>query len=154
MNQRPETKPEKVCAATEGMLPGTCTPMVFPFIAMQEANAPRYDADDALRNGTLFPGLNLPFHLAIPGSKVPGNSRTDLQALCFVVAELGLYLDTHPDDAEAFALFKQFSKMAKDAKVDVEKANGPLTQKNTADFDKYCWLKDPWPWNFERNEVK
>ena len=141
------------CADKSGPLP-SCAPLATGYVPFQQKDPQRYDQRDALSNGTLFPGLNLPFHLAIPGSKVPGNSRTDLQALCFVVAELGLYLDTHPDDAEAFALFKQFSKMAKDAKVDVEKANGPLTQKNTADFDKYCWLKDPWPWNYEENEVK
>lgn len=141
------------CGDKSGTLP-SCAPLATGYVPFQQRDPQRYDQRDALSNGTLFPGLNLPFHLAVPGSKVPSSNRTDLQALCFVVAELGLYLDTHPDDAEAFALFKQFSKMAKDAKADVEKANGPLTQKNTADFDKYCWLKDPWPWNYDENEVK
>lgn len=141
------------CGDKSGTLP-SCAPLATGYVPFQQRDSQRYDQRDALSNGTLFPGLNLPFHLAVPGSKVPSGNRADLQALCFVVAELGLYLDTHPDDAEAFALFKQFAQMAKDAKASVERANGPLTQKNTADFDKYCWLKDPWPWNYEENEVK
>lgn len=141
------------CADKSGTLP-SCAPLATGYVPFQQKDPQRYDQRDALSNGTLFPSLNLPFHLAIPGSKVPTNTRTDLQALCFVVEELGLYLDTHPDDTEAFALFKQFAQMAREAKMAVEKADGPLTQKNAADFDKYCWLKDPWPWNYEENEVK
>ena len=57
-------KPEQTgCAVTEGTLPGTCAPMVFPFIAMQTENSERYDSSEALKSGTLFPGLNLPFHV-------------------------------------------------------------------------------------------
>ena len=141
------------CADKSGPLP-SCAPLATGYVPFQQKDSQRYDQREALSNGTLFPGLNLPFHLAIPGSKVPMGSRADLQALCFVVEELGLYLDTHPEDTEAFALFKQFAQMAKEAKMAVEKANGPLTQMNTADFDKYCWLKEPWPWNYEENEVK
>ena len=142
------------CGDKSGTLP-SCAPLATGYVPFQQKDPQRYDQRDALSNGTLFPGLNLPFHLAVLGSKVPSGIRADLQALCFVVEELGLYLDTHPDDAEAFALFKQFAQMAKDAKAAVETANGPLTQKNTAKFDKYSsWLKEPWPWNYEENEVK
>ncbi|MBE6956385.1 MAG: spore coat associated protein CotJA [Ruminococcaceae bacterium] len=142
------------CSDKSGTLP-SCAPLATGYVPFQQKTPQRYDQCDALSNGTLFPGLNLPFHLAVPGSKLPAGNRADLQALCFVVAELGLYLDTHPDDAEAFALFKQFAQMAKDAKAAVEKDNGPLMQKNTANFDSYhSWLKDPWPWNYEENEVK
>ena len=66
----------------------------------------RYGHAEALANGTLFPGLNLPFHVkASPGTPMEGASA-ELQALNFVIAELGLYLDTHKDDAEAFQLFR------------------------------------------------
>ena len=71
---------------------------------------------DALANGTLFPGLNLPFRLAVEGSTLPATPLAELQALEFVVLELGIYLDTHKDDTEAFAMFKQFSAMEKAAK--------------------------------------
>ena len=66
---------------------------------------------DALSNGTLFPGLNLPFHLKVEGSTLPSNPLVELQALEFVVLELGIYLDTHPEDMEAFQLFQQYAAM-------------------------------------------
>ena len=67
------------------------------------------------------------------------------------VAAAGL---THPDDAEAFALFKQFTAMEKSAKEAWEKANGPIKRSAAAQGERWDWLKDPWPWNYEHNEVK
>ena len=37
-----------------------------------------------------------------------------------MVLELGTYLDTHPDDMEAFDLFKQYAAMEKAAKETYE----------------------------------
>ncbi|MCL6489696.1 MAG: spore coat protein CotJB, partial [Alicyclobacillus mali] len=34
----------------------------------------------------------------------------ELQAIDFVLVDLTLYLDTHPDDEQALAQFKQFQK--------------------------------------------
>ena len=95
------------CGVMEGSLPGKCAGMAFPYIPMQENSAERYDQTQALAAGTLFPGLNLPFHLAVDGSALPATPLAELQALEFVILELGLYLDTHKDDTEAFNMFKQ-----------------------------------------------
>ena len=78
----------------------------------------------------------------------------ELQALEFVLLELGLYLDTHQDDTEAFALFKQYSAIEKAARSAYEAKHGPLTKKMSANAERFSWLKDPWPWNYEQNEVK
>ena len=43
-----------------------------------------------------------------------------------MVLELGTYLDTHPDDMEAFDLFKQYAAMEKAAKETYEAKFGPL----------------------------
>ena len=56
------------------------------------------------------------FHLKVEGSALPSTPLVELQALEFVVLELGTYLDTHPDDMEAFELFKQYSAMEQSAK--------------------------------------
>ena len=94
------------CPDYYGTLP-SCTNLAFPYVPMQQQNPKRYDQTDALSNGTLFPGLNLPLHLKTKGSTLPSSDPlTELQALEFVVLELGLYLDTHQDDEEAFSLFR------------------------------------------------
>ena len=100
------------CADGCGTLP-ECAPLAVPYVPFQQNNPQKYSQSEALSNGTLFPGLNLPFHLAVDGSTLPSTPLAELQALEFVVLELKLYLDTHKDDTEAFNLFKQFSAMKK-----------------------------------------
>lgn len=142
------------CPDHYGTLP-SCANLAVPYVPMQQRNANRYDQNDALSNGTLFPGLNLPFHLKTEGSSLPSsNPMTELQALEFVMLELGLYLDTHPDDAEAFALFRQYTAMEKAARAAYESKYGPLLLSTADSGETYRWLEGPWPWNFERNEVK
>ena len=65
-----------------------------------------------------------------------------------MLTELGLYLDTHQGDAEAFELFRQYAAMEKEAREKYEAMSGPLFQKSAARDKTYTWLKDPWPWNF------
>lgn len=86
-----------------------CAGLAVPYVPFQQNGSKKYSQSEALSNGTLFPGLNLPFHLKTEGSALPSNPLVELQALEFVVLELGTYLDTHPDDMEAFDLFKQYA---------------------------------------------
>jgi spore coat protein JB len=109
---------------------------------------------DALANGTLFPGLNLPFHLKTAPSSLAESAFLELQALHFVLTELGLYLDTHANDSEAFGLFRQYAKLAKEGKKRYEAAYGPLTQMSAADFDRYAWLDAPWPWEYVKEGTR
>ena len=141
------------CPSQYGTMP-SCAPLAVGYVPFQQAGSPRYSQGEALSNGTLYPALNLPFHLKVQGSTVPEGALSELQALEFVILELGTYLDTHPDDAEAFALFKQYVEMDKSARAAYEKANGPLTRKAAAENDSFTWLQDPWPWTYQGKEAK
>lgn len=129
-----------------------CAPLAVPYVPFQQRGSQKYNQADALANGTVFPGLNLPFHMKAEAAGLPDNHSTQLQALLFVVTELGLYLDTHRDDAEAFQLFKQYTTMAREAKQRYEEMHGPLTQMSAGQDAAYRWLDDPWPWEFKKNE--
>ena len=59
-----------------------------------------------------------------------------------------------PDDTEAFTMFKQFAAMEKAARAAYESKFGPLTREAAAAGEQYKWLQDPWPWNYQQNEVK
>ena len=50
------------CADHCGTLP-ECAPLAVPYVPFQQTGSKRYTQQEALNNGTLFPGLNLPFHL-------------------------------------------------------------------------------------------
>lgn len=78
----------------------------------------------------------------------------ELQALHFVLTELGLYLDTHKDDSEAFQLFRQYSKLAEEGRRRYEAAFGPLTQIAAAQHDRYTWLSSPWPWEYSKEGAR
>lgn len=142
---------DPICPDECGSMP-MCAPLGVPYVPFQKNNPKQYSHTEALSNGTLFPGLNLPFHLAVQGGALAQTPLVELQALDFVITELGHFLDTHPEDVEVFTLFKQYVTMEQTARAEYEKANGPLTRPATAQFDRYCWYNDPWPWNYAENE--
>ncbi|MFI3252864.1 MAG: spore coat protein CotJB [Eubacteriales bacterium] len=147
------TVPGITCADECGVLP-TCAGLAVPYVPFQQNEPKKYSQMEALSNGTLYPGLNLPFHLQVAGGTLVETPLVELQALDFVLTELGHFLDTHPDDTEAFTLFKQYAAMAETARTEYENKYGPLTRPASAKYDNYCWLSDPWPWNYAENEVK
>ena len=147
------TKPTPPCGDACGTLP-ECAPLAVPYVPFQQNNPKRYEQMDALSNGTLYPGLNLPFRAKVDAAGVPQTPMTELQALEFVVQELALYLDTHPSDAEAFELFRQYSPMEKDARAAFVASNGPVLRSETADCKTYTWPKEPWPWNYTEGGTK
>lgn len=135
----------KRCGDNKGTLP-SCAPLAVPYVPFQQEGASVYQRDNALAQGTLFPGLNLPFHLKPNGDPVPQTPLSELQALNFVILELGLYLDTHQDDAEAFALFQQYAALEREGRKKYEAQYGPLSQMAAANDDHYTWVHGPWPW--------
>jgi len=143
---------QTACDNGKGCLPGRCAAMVFPFIAMQPENARRYGQQEALREGTLFPGLNLPFHRDLE-TRFPSTSTalSELMALDFAIKELGLYLDTHRDDEDALQLFWSYVKLAKEGREKYVENYGPLKM---TDFTEggFRWLDDPWPWERGGND--
>ena len=109
----PENNPQidpGACGDGLGALP-ECAPLAVPYVPFQPNNPKRYSQQEALANGTLFPGLNLPFHIKAEAVKMLGTQLAELQALEFMLQELGLYLDTHQDDAEAFQLFRKYAAL-------------------------------------------
>ncbi len=142
-----------LCPDANGTMP-SCAPLSVPYVPFQQSNPKRYERMEALSEGTLFPGLNLPFHLMKNGREVAPCPRTELQALALVVHELGLYLDTHPEDAEAFKLFQQYTKLLQQGKKTYLEKIGPLSQTDAALDDSYTWVYGPWPWQNQGNQGK
>ena len=138
------------CGVMEGSLPGQCAQMVFPYVPKQENVAKVYSQGDGLAAGTLFPGLNLPFHREMKSRMGKENTPlSELMAIDFAIAELGLYLDTHPEDKEAYAMYEGYVRLYQEGKKRYEEQYGPLQQMNTVQFGQYRWLENPWPWEME-----
>ena len=67
-----------------------------------------------------------------------------IQSLNFAIIELGLYLDTHPEDQKALCLHNKYCKELDELEEQYQKAFGPLTIKFPC--NKWRWLEEPWPW--------
>ena len=149
----PDNAPNPATCDNCGTLP-ECAPLAVPYVPFQQNNPKRYSQMDALNNGTLYPGLNLPFRAKVNAASLPQTPMTELQALEFVLQELALYLDTHPSDGEAFELFRQYAALEETARADYVEIGGPIMRGETARSKTYTWLQDPWPWNYTEKEGK
>lgn len=67
-----------------------------------------------------------------------------IKSLDFAIIELGLYLDTHPEDQRALCMHREYCKEVKDLKDKYQKMYGPLTIFYPC--NKWRWLEEPWPW--------
>ncbi|AIE61120.1 spore coat protein CotJB [Bacillus methanolicus] len=71
----------------------------------------------------------------------------EIQAVDFVLVELTLYLDTHPDDYQAMQQFNQYAQYSKQLKQAFEAKYGPLQQYGNSYTDaNWSWGTTPWPW--------
>ena len=150
----PDTGIPAGCGDACGTLP-ECAPLAVPYVPFQQTGSRRYSQQDALNNGTLFPGLNLPFHVKAEARNVVNGPLAELQALEFVLVELALYLATHQGDAEAFELYRQYACLEKEGREKYEAAFGPLYRSSTAMAKSWgAWIQDPWPWNYQEGGTK
>lgn len=147
-NNRPDKNPEAICDYKCGELP-QCAPLATSWVPMQQNGSPMYGSGEALNRGTLFPGLDLPFmDMVNKTNPYAGTPLGELMALQFVIKELQLYLDTHPDDREAFKAMQETIRLEKDGRSRYIKKYGPLTVGDLEYSSSYDWTESPWPWEY------
>lgn len=76
----------------------------------------------------------------------------NLNEVSFAVNDLLLYLDTHPNDAEALDTMRRLVEKRDKYKDIHNKYYGPLTVDCTADNcnDSWAWILQPWPWEIQK----
>ena len=70
-----------------------------------------------------------------------------LNAYAFAAYDWNLYLDTHPDEKEAIAMFQKMVKRARELSAEYEMKYGPLIADNSENTEFWQWIKNPWPWD-------
>ncbi len=75
-----------------------------------------------------------------------------INQVSFAVNEMTLYLDTHPDDEDALAFFREKLKMRQEALETYARFYGPLTIDTANDnmSRSFQWVQQPWPWESQR----
>lgn len=134
-----------------GVLP-PIAPLANPYVPFQQECPPKYEPRKALIRGTLFPGLDLPFMGMVNQKEKQVTPKTELQVMGFMIQELALYLDTHPDDKEALELYRTYQKMYHDAMMEYSEQCDPLNHVTPVKHGKYTWIDEPWPWEYAANK--
>lgn len=71
----------------------------------------------------------------------------ELQTIDFVIVELALYLNTHPNDGDAIRQYNEYIHLRKGVVKKFEKEFGPLTSFGYSySRHPWDWKEAPWPW--------
>lgn len=79
------------------------------------------------------------------------NLMCAIQMYDFYLYELNLYLDTHPNDQEALALFKKTNEKRETAYKAYVSKYGPITADQFTEGSHFKWVDGPWPWERSAN---
>ncbi len=74
-----------------------------------------------------------------------------VQMYSFAVTDAALFLDTHPDCAEALAYYNKYKKLCEEAKKQYEQAYGPLCIESEQNDARWAWVDSPFPWELSAN---
>ncbi|MCI8553427.1 MAG: spore coat protein CotJB [Clostridiales bacterium] len=76
-----------------------------------------------------------------------------IHAYDFTILELGLFLDTHTDNARALSARQQAQAERAELVCEYEEKYGPyiLTSDDVAG-DRWSWVDHPWPWDYRRED--
>lgn len=114
-----------------------------------------YGRETAFRQGTVFKDLDLPFFASDsleepvrrPSSE-DGQAEL-MQELCevsFLLDDFTLYLDTHPEDKQAWDIYQENNQKRKELKETFAKRFYPLTRDCMAFCGDYGWENGVPPW--------
>ena len=121
-----------------------------------------FDEDQSFRNGTIFPQLHRPFYVTVLDDKeitaekhLTGEQEMllKIQKIGFVLDDLRLYLDTHPEDKEALKMLKESLTKKTSLLREFALQYYPLAEvcmgvvyKENPDSQCYCWAEGRIPW--------
>ena len=67
----------------------------------------------------------------------------------FVLADLNLFLNTHPENQMALEMFRRYQAIHEKAAAEYEALFGPLTAGSADTTQGWGWVQTPWPWEME-----
>lgn len=74
----------------------------------------------------------------------------NITVLDFMMIDLHLYLNTHPNDRNALSNYNSLAVKANMLKQNYEQWFGPLTHGSCSSYP-WQWINEPWPWEYDAN---
>ena len=72
-----------------------------------------------------------------------------INSYSFMVNELNLFLDTHPNCLDALSAYEHYSRLRLDAIRSYTAMFGPLLADQVDVNQGWSWVSTPWPWEGE-----
>ena len=126
-------------------------PNKYNYQANMLPNKEIYTPYEGFIRGNMFQNIYKPYKLDRPYQIEPMNEQaemlTNIDALCFALIDLNLYLDVFPNDKKAVDIFNQYRMQKNELQRQYENKYGPLVLTSDA-LNTYPWAWDnkPWPW--------
>ena len=73
-----------------------------------------------------------------------------LSEMQFASIDLNLFLDTHPCDEEALAMYKKINKTIESLKYDYIKKYGPICASDSSEEAPFEWVRAEYKWPWEK----
>ena len=113
-----------------------------------------FNSEEGFKKGNMFASLYNQYKNYKPITLKADSEREDMlmqiQEAGFAMIDLGLYLDTNPNDKEMLKLFNMYRKKEKELCDMFEKKYGPLTFDSEVNESSWLWNKGPWPWEVQK----
>ena len=109
-----------------------------------------YSADEGFNKGNLFENLYSKYKNHVYKLKVTNEKDKllyDIQVHCFVLKDLNLYLDLHPNDKVILKKYNEYKNKLNELKFKYQNQYGPLVAGDSKNLDKWDWIDNPWPWD-------
>lgn len=71
-----------------------------------------------------------------------------LQTYGFAALEAKLFLDTHPQNREAFSYFLEMNNTRQKLQDEFAQKYGPIRAEDEI-WEQWNWIDSPWPWELE-----
>lgn len=73
--------------------------------------------------------------------------------ISFYLDEIALYLTIHPCDEDALEAKARHQAIETRLENEFERRFGPIRMTGANECSHFSWIDDPWPWQYEANEV-
>lgn len=74
-----------------------------------------------------------------------------IQMLDFMLIDLSLYLDTHPECANVIEYYNKYRQIRNQVYDEYVSKFGSFVMTNQEPTDRWDWVNNPWPWEKEAN---
>ena len=66
----------------------------------------------------------------------------------FIITDLNLYLDVHPNDTDIYNYFRKHERLLTKYTDEYQEKYGSINLNSVS--DNYNWINDPWPWEDDK----